>query len=361
MRAAVLNTAPGRVEFEDIDMDEPGPREVLIRTAAVGLCHSDLHYIDAHWRTDLPEVLGHEASGVVEAVGAEVTATAPGDHVVTCMTAFCGRCRYCTDGRLTLCANHSRLRTRPRPALLNRRGVAVGRMGGIGAFAEKMLVHENSVVPIDQAIPLDRASLLGCAVITGVGAVWRSARVQPGATVAVIGCGGVGLAAVQGARLAGATRIIAVDVDGHSLAQAHRLGATATVDAAAEDAVDAVRRLSSGGVDYAFEAIGRRATVEQAFAMLAPGGVATVLGMVPDDQPLRITASALFFHEKRLQGSLLGSNQFPTDISRLAELYAQGRLELDAMISRRVGFDDLESGLASLRAGGVNRVVVEFT
>ncbi|MEU6998796.1 Zn-dependent alcohol dehydrogenase [Nonomuraea sp. NPDC046570] len=360
MRAAVLNTAPGQLEFEELDMDAPGPREVLVRTAAVGLCQSDLHYIDAHWSTALPEVLGHEAAGVVEAVGSEVTATAPGDHVVTCMTAFCGRCRYCVDGRLTLCVNHSRLRTRPRPALLNRHGAAVGRMGGIGGFAEQMLVHENSVVPIDRDLPLDRASLLGCAMITGVGAVWRSARVEPGASVAVIGCGGVGLSVVQGARLAGAARIIAVDVDEHSLAQARLLGATATVNATAEDAVDAVRRLSSGGVDYAFEAIGRPATVEQAFAMLAPGGVATVLGMVPDDQPLRITASELFFHEKKLQGSLLGSNQFPTDIPRLAELYVQGRLELDGMISRRVGFDDIDAGLAALRAGGVNRVVVEF-
>ncbi|WP_406293120.1 Zn-dependent alcohol dehydrogenase [Embleya sp. NBC_00888] len=360
MRAAVLNAAPGRLEFEDLDLDAPGPREVLVRTAAVGLCHSDLQYLDAHWPTTLPEVLGHEASGVVEAVGAQVTATVPGDHVVACLTAFCGRCRYCLDGRLTLCVDHSRLRTRPRPALLNRHGAEVGRMGGIGAFAERMLVHENSVVPIDRAVPLDRACLLGCAVITGVGAVWHSARVRPGSTVAVLGCGGVGLAAVQGARLAGATAIIAVDIDEHSLAQARLLGATASVDATAEDAVEAVRRLSSGGVDHAFEAIGRRATVEQAFAMLARGGVATVLGMVPDDQPLRITASELFLHEKRLQGSLLGSNRFPADIPRLAELYRQGRLELDAMISQRIGFDDLESGLASLRAGGVNRVIVEF-
>ncbi|MYS85789.1 Zn-dependent alcohol dehydrogenase [Embleya scabrispora] len=360
MRAAVLNAAPGRLDVEDLELDTPGPREVVVRTAAVGLCHSDLQYIDAHWSTALPEVLGHEASGVVEAVGTEVTAAAPGDHVVTCMTAFCGRCRYCVEGRLTLCVDHARLRTRPRPALLNHRGVAVGRMGGIGAFAETMLVHENSVVPIGRDIPLDRAALLGCAVITGVGAVWHSARVRPGATVAVIGCGGVGLAVVQGARLAGAGRIIAVDIDEHSLEQARRLGATAGVNARTEDVVDVVRRLSSGGVDYAFEAIGRGATVEQAFAVLAPGGVATVLGMVPDDQPLRITASELFFREKRLQGSLLGSHHFPADIPRLTELYAQGRLELDGMISRRIGFDDLESGLASLREGGVNRVVVEF-
>lgn len=360
MKAAVLNTSPGQLDFEELEIDTPGPREVLIRTAAVGLCHTDLHYVDGHWRTELPEVLGHEASGVVESVGADVDVVAPGDHVVTCMTAFCGRCRYCISGRLTLCINHSRLRLRSRPALTNKSGDAVGRMGGVGGFAEQMLVHENSVVRVDDDLPLDRASLLGCATITGVGAVWRSARVEPGSSVAVIGCGGVGLSTIQGARIAGATRIIAVDIDLRSLDQAMRFGATATVNAAESDPVTMVRTLCEGGVDYSFEAIGRKVTVEQAFSMLAPGGVATVLGMVPDDDPLQITASELFFHEKRLQGSLLGSNHFPADIPRLAELYVQGRLELDEMISLRCGFDEINAGLAALREGGVNRVVVEF-
>lgn len=360
MKAAILNAAPGRLEFEELDIDVAGPREVRIRTAAVGLCHTDLHYVDALWRTELPEVLGHESSGIVESVGSDVTAVAPGDHVVTCMTAFCGRCRYCIAGRLTLCSNHSRLRSRPQPALTTKAGRAVGRMGGIGGFAEQMLVHENSVVRVDDSVPLDRASLLGCATITGVGAVWHSARIEPGSSVAVIGCGGVGLSVIQGARLAGAARIIAIDVDQRSIDQALRVGATASVNAAEIEPVDAVRALCPGGVDYSFEAIGRRVTVEQAFSMLAPGGVATVLGMVPDDEPLRITASELFFQEKRLQGSLLGSNQFPTDIPRLAELYVQGRLELDEMISLRVPFGEINTGIAALREGGVNRVVVEF-
>ncbi len=197
MKAAILNAAPGRLEFEELDIDVAGPREVRIRTAAVGLCHTDLHYVDALWRTELPEVLGHEASGIVESVGSDVTAVAPGDHVVTCMTAFCGRCRYCIAGRLTLCSNHSRLRSRPQPALTTKAGRAVGRMGGIGGFAEQMLVHENSVVRVDDSVPLDRASLLGCATITGVGAVWHSARIEPGSSVAVIGCGGVGLSVIQ--------------------------------------------------------------------------------------------------------------------------------------------------------------------
>ncbi|MFE3059438.1 Zn-dependent alcohol dehydrogenase [Nocardia sp. NPDC059239] len=360
VRAAVLNTAPGILEFEDLLLDTPGPHEVRVRTMAVGLCHTDLHYIDAVWRTDLPEVLGHEAAGVVEAVGSEVTAVSPGDHVVTCMTAFCGRCRFCLDGRLTLCVNHSALRTRPRAALTNARGEAVGRMGGVGGFAERMLVHENSLSRVDPRVPFDRACLLGCATITGIGAVWHSARVRPGSTVAVIGCGGVGLAVVQGARLAGAAQILAVDLDEGSREQALRFGATAVVDPRAVDPVAAVKTLCSGGVDYSFEAIGRRDTVEQAFAMLGPGGVATVLGMVPDDQPLRIAASELFFREKRLQGSLLGSNHFPSDIPQLADLYLTNRLDLDAMVSRRFGFVDINSGVETLRRGGVHRVVVVF-
>ncbi|MFX0578441.1 Zn-dependent alcohol dehydrogenase [Nocardia nepalensis] len=360
IRAAVLNTAPGQLEFEQLELDSPGPHEVIVRTAAVGLCHTDLHYIDAVWGTDLPEVLGHEAAGIVTAVGSEVRSVAPGDHVVTCMSAFCGRCRHCVEGRLTLCLNHSALRMRSRAALLNEHGRAVGRIGGIGGFADRMLIHENSVVRIATEVPLDRACLLGCATITGVGAVWHSARVRPGSSVAVIGCGGVGLSVVQGAKLAGAAHIVAVDLDGRSRAQARRFGATAVVDPTDGDPIDRVRAICPAGVDYSFEAIGRRDTVEQSFAMLGPGGVATVLGMVPDDQPLRITASELFFHEKRLQGSLLGSNHFPADIPRLAELYLSGRLDLDSMISKRFAFDDINAGVDALRRGGVHRVVVVF-
>ncbi len=360
MRAAVLNSAPGKLDFEDLRIDEPGPREVLIRTAAVGLCHSDLHYIDGVFSTDLPEVPGHEVAGVVEAVGSEVGSVRPGDHVVTCATIFCGYCRYCTDGRLNLCVNHSALRVRPRPKLLNAAGVSVGTFGGLGGFAEQMIVHENGIVRIDDAMPFDRAALLGCSVLTGVGAVFRGAKVEAGSTVAVIGCGGVGIAAIQGARLAGASQIIAIDRSAHALEQARRFGATYTVDATDNDAVDAVRDLTGDGVQYSFEAIGVRVTAEQAVAMLAPGGTATILGMVPDDQPLRIPSSELFYKEKTVRGSLFGSNQFMVDIPRFVDFYLQGRLMLDEMISARIPFEDINDGFAMMRAGGVTRVVAEL-
>ncbi|MFC9767208.1 Zn-dependent alcohol dehydrogenase [Rhodococcus jostii] len=360
MRAAVLNSAPGKLELEDLTMDDPGPREVVIRTAAVGLCHSDLHYIDATWSTDLPEVLGHEVAGVVAAVGSEVSSVRPGDHVVTCATIFCGYCRYCTNGQLSLCLNHQALRTRPRPKLTNAAGRPVGTMGGLGGFADSMLVHENGVVKIDEAMPFDRACLLGCSIVTGVGAVFRGAQVQPGSTVAVIGCGGVGIAAIQGARLAGASQIIAIDVNEHALEQAKFFGATSTVNGREVDSVEAVRELTGGGVDYSFEAIGVRVTAEQAVTMLAPGGVATILGMVPDEQPLRIPSSEFFMKEKRIQGSLFGSNQFMVDIPRFVDYYLQGRLRLDEMVSGRIRLDEINDGFDAMRQGGITRVVVEF-
>ncbi|MGV8872858.1 MAG: Zn-dependent alcohol dehydrogenase [Rhodococcus sp. (in: high G+C Gram-positive bacteria)] len=360
MRAAVLNSAPGRLDLEDVRIDDPSPREVLVRTVSVGLCHSDLHYIDAVFDTDLPEILGHEASGIVVAVGSEVRSMAPGDHVVTCLTIFCGHCRYCTNGHLSLCENRDVLRHRDRPALVNASEQHVGAMGGIGAFADEMLVHENGLVKINPSMPMDQASLIGCSIMTGAGAVFRGARVEPGSTVAVFGCGGVGMAAIQGARIAGAGRIIAVDVNESKLSQAKSFGATDVVDARSEDAVDAIRQITNGGADYTFEAIGRRQTAEQAFHALGPGGTATILGMIPADQPLQIPGADLFFQEKKLQGSFIGSNQFRVDIPRFIDFYLQGRLLLDEMISLRVPLEDINDGFAALRDGSVNRVVVQM-
>ncbi|PRY08826.1 Zn-dependent alcohol dehydrogenase [Kineococcus rhizosphaerae] len=360
MRAAVL-VEPGRLDLQDVVLDEPGPREVEIRTAAVGLCHSDLHYIDGTFSTSLPEILGHEAAGVVTRVGSEVESVRIGDHVVTCLTIFCGHCRYCTDGHLSICANRSALRKRPRPVATTPDGTAIGTMSGIGGFAERMVVHENGVVAVPAGVPLDRACLVGCSVLTGVGATTRSVRIPLGADVLVVGCGGVGMAAVQGARLGGAGRVIAVDISPAKLDAAKEFGATHVINAAHQDVLQAVRELTGAGVDFAFEAIGRRETVEQAVACLGPGGTATVLGMIPDDQPVRIPATDLLFNEKKLQGSFIGSNQFRTDVPRLLELYAQGRLKLDEMISMRLPMDHINEGFDALRRGEVTRAVVEVS
>ncbi|NMO03169.1 zinc-binding dehydrogenase [Gordonia sp. TBRC 11910] len=360
MTAAVLNAAPGKLELETLLLDDPGPDEVLIDIHYAGLCRSDLHEIDGIWPAGCPTVLGHEASGVVRRVGDRVTTVVPGDHVVTCLSSYCGSCHYCLAGRLTLCAGRGRLRERDRPVLTNQFGASVHPTAGLGAFATAMVVHQHSVVAIPHSMPLAAASVLGCAIVTGMSAVFRSARVEPGSSVAVVGCGGVGIAAIQGARLAGAATIVAVDTNAQRLTDALTFGATATVDAAATDSVEAVRELTSGGVDYSFEAIGLAATVEQSFAMLGPGGTATVLGLVPDSQPLSIRAADLFASEKRLHGAFMGSNRFPIDIPNYVRFYEQGRLDLDRMLSAFVGLDELNEGFRLMHDGGLTRVVADI-
>ena len=358
VRAAVLNSA-GSLDFETLYIDDPGPHEVRVRPMAVGLCHSDLHYVDGTHVTDLPEVLGHEAAGVVESVGSEVEDLLPGDHVVSSLTMFCGTCRFCVRGRMSLCANRARLRTRERPGLLNARSVPVGTMGGIGAFAELYLIHRNGVVPVPASLPFDAASLFGCAVLTGVGAVTRSARVPAGASVAVIGCGGIGLSVIQGARLAGASRIIAIDISAEKLRAAARFGATDVV-VSDELTTAAVQSLVPGGVDYSFEAIGLQATAELALDVLGPGGTCTILGMVPDATPIRVPASKLYFEEKTLTGAYIGSSRFSVDIPELTELYSQGSLLLDEMITHRLRFDELNRALETLAAGEALRIVIDM-
>lgn len=360
-RAAVLNTAPGVLEFERLSIDAPMPDEVLVRITHAGLCHSDLHEIDGTFESTPPIVLGHEGAGVVEAVGANVRGISVGDHVVSCLSAFCGHCRYCTNGQQTLCVNRGALsHDRPRPRLTNAAGAAVRPTAGIGAFADHMLVHQNAVVSIPKSMPMAQASILGCAITTGLGAVFRTARIEPGSTVAVIGTGGVGMAAIQGARLAGASMIIAVDVIDEKLDKARGFGATHTVNGRSVDAVAAVQEVTQGGVDYSFEAVGNARTVEQAFAMLGPGGTATVVGMVPTSTPIAISGPELFLNEKRLQGSFMGSNQFKVDIPHYVDLYLQGRLLLDEMVSDRLPFAQINQGFALLAAGRATRVVVDM-
>ncbi|WP_406635159.1 Zn-dependent alcohol dehydrogenase [Amycolatopsis sp. WGS_07] len=358
--AAVLNEAPGKLALETVRLDAPGPDEVLVDVHYAGLCRSDLHEIEGVWPASCPTVLGHEASGVVREAGDRVTGLRPGDHVVTCLSSYCGTCRFCLAGRLTLCARRGQLRARAAPVLTNAAGRPVHPTAGLGAFATAMVAHQHSLVRIPDTMPLAAASVLGCAVVTGIGAVFRSARVEPGATTAVLGCGGVGIAAIQGAKLAGASQIIAVDTNEARLKDALGFGATATVDASSTDSVEAVRELTGGGVDYSFEAIGFAATVEQSFAMLGPGGTATVLGLVPDSQPLTIRAAELFALEKRLQGAFMGANQFPTDIPRYVRFYEQGRLDLDSMLSAFVGLDELGDGFARMKQGGLTRVIADI-
>jgi S-(hydroxymethyl)glutathione dehydrogenase/alcohol dehydrogenase len=359
MRAAVLRQAPGWLELSDIEVDRPGPHEVLVRTAAAGLCHSDLHFIEGKYPARTPLVAGHESAGVVEAVGSEVSYVQPGDHVITCLSVFCGQCEHCLSGRPNLCQSPETRRGPEAPPRLSDRGAPVAQLANLGSFAEQMLVHEHALVKVRPDMPLDRAALIGCGVTTGLGAVFRTADVEPGATVAVIGCGGIGLNCIQGAHLAGAVRIIAIDTLEHKLQLARTFGATDTVNAASADPVAAVVELTSGGVDHAFEAIGLKLAAEQAFNMLRRGGTATVIGMIPPGHNVELPGNA-FLAEKRIQGCSMGSNRFRVDMPRYVELYLQGRLKLDELVSARIGLGEVNDGFRAMQRGEVARSVIVF-
>jgi S-(hydroxymethyl)glutathione dehydrogenase/alcohol dehydrogenase len=306
-----------------------------------------------------PAVLGHESAGIVEAVGSDVTYVKPGDHVITCLSVFCGQCDFCQAGKPNLCTKEATRRPFDKPQRLSKDGAPVFQFLDLSSFAEQMLVHEGAIVKIRDDMPLDRAALIGCGVTTGLGAVFNTARVQPGETVVVIGAGGIGLNCIQGARIAGAGRIIAVDRIELKLKLAEQFGATDLVDASAGDPVMQVHQLTGGGVHHAFEAIGLKQTAEQAFAMLRRGGTATVIGMIPIGQTVEVPGFELLY-EKKLQGSNMGSNRFRVDMPRYVDLYLQGRLKLDELVSARIGLDEINEGFEAMKAGEVARSVVVF-
>jgi S-(hydroxymethyl)glutathione dehydrogenase/alcohol dehydrogenase len=359
MKAAVLRAAGRPLSIEDVELDRPGPREVLIRTVAAGVCHSDLHFQEGKYPYPVPAVLGHESSGIVEEVGSEVRYVKPGDPVVTCLSVFCGYCEYCLSGRPALCRKVDTRRRPDEPPRIRQNGKPVHQFLDLSSYAERMLVHEHALVKVREDMPLDRAALLGCGVTTGLGAVFNTARVEPGSTVAVIGCGGVGLSALQGAVIAGAGRIIAVDRIASKLDLAKRLGATDLVNASHGDPVAQVQEISGGGVHYSFEAIGLKQTAEQAFKMLRNGGTATVIGMIPIGTRVEIDGVDLLF-EKRLQGSNMGSNRFRVDLPRYVDFYLRGVLKLDELVSRVVKLDQVNDAFDALREGEVARQLIRF-
>lgn len=358
MKAAVLHEAKAPLTIEDISIDKPAAREVLIRTAAVGVCRSDLHFVDGAYPHAMPCIPGHEAAGIVEAVGEDVTMLKPGDAVVTCLSAFCGHCEFCVSGRMSLCLGSETRRPKGQPPRLSWNGAPVAQMLNLSAYAEQMLVHEHACVAIDPDMPLDRACVLGCAVTTGAGAVFNVAKLTPGETVAVIGCGGVGLAAVNAAKIAGAGRIVAIDPVPEKRALAEKLGATDTVDPG-ENAVATVMDITKGGVDHAIEAVGRPASGDLAVAMLRRGGAATVLGMMPLDHKTGLSALDLL-SGKTLRGAFMGGNRFPIDIPRLADFYLRGHLDLDTIIAERLPLERINDALEALRIGDSARSVIVF-
>ncbi len=361
MKAAVCRKPQAPLTIESVDVDEkPWGREVLVRTVASGVCHSDLHVIDglSRFPLDRPMVMGHEGAGIVEAVGPEVTTVHPGDHVVACLSGFCGHCAQCLSGHPNLCVGGAVGRPESGPPRLSQKGQPFRTFTGIGSDAERMLLHENSLVKIDADLPLDLASIVGCGVLTGVGAALRTSGLQAGQTVAVFGCGGVGLSIVQGARIGGASQIIAVDMFESKLEMARRLGATHAVDTTQDDPVKAIRALTrNAGVDHAFEAVGNAKLVRQAIESLAIRGTATIVGVLPPDATIEFPWMAIR-PECKVQTSRMGSNQFRTDIPRYLDFYRQGRLNLDDMVTRRGRLDDVNEAFRAMKAGEIARMVL---
>lgn len=359
MKAAVLHEVRSPLTVEDVDVDLPGPHEVLIRTAACGVCRSDLHFVDGAYPHPLPGVPGHEAAGVVEKVGCEVATVKVGDHVVTCLSVFCGHCEFCVTGRMSLCIDRSVKRPRGAPPRLSMGGKPIAQMLDLSAYAELMLVHEHACVAIDREMPLDRAALIGCAVTTGAGAIFNAAKVTPGEAVCVVGCGGIGLAAVNAARIAGAGKIIALDPVPSKRAAAEALGATHVVDSASATAADEVVEVSRGGVHHAIEAVGRSQSAATAVKVLRRGGTATILGMMPLGEAVGLSALDLLA-DKKVQGALMGRNHFPVDIPRLVDFHQRGLLDLDTIIADRMPLDRINDAFDELRRGDAKRSVIVF-
>lgn len=360
MKAAVL-VQPGQpLEIEELSISNPGPHEVLIRTAACGLCHSDLHFIDGAYPHPLPAVPGHEAAGIVEAVGSEVRTVKPGDAVVTCLSAFCGHCEFCVTGRMSLClGGDTRRGPGEAPRLTRADGSVVNQMLNLSAFAEQMLVHEHACVKINPDMPLDRAAVIGCAVTTGAGAIFNACKLTPGETVTVVGCGGVGLATINAAKIAGAGRIIAADPIPEKRKLAKKLGATDVIDATAEGAAAQIIDMTNGGVDHAIEAVGRPASANLAVSVLRRGGTATILGMMPLAEKVGLSAMDLL-SGKKLQGAIMGGNRFPVDIPRLVDFYIRGMLDLDTIISERIPLSGINDGFEKMKKGDSARSVIVF-
>jgi S-(hydroxymethyl)glutathione dehydrogenase/alcohol dehydrogenase len=360
-KAAVMEEAGRPLVVADIEVAEPEGHEILVRTAAAGLCHSDLLFLEGSWPHPVPTILGHEVTGAVEAVGPGVTRFAPGDTVIGCAGGGCYRCRFCVVGRPLLCerrVEHERAAGAvPR---LSRGGEAIHQYGQLSGFSTLLLVHEDAAVRIPTEIPPRLAAILGCAVATGLGAVFNTARVDPGDSVVVTGCGGVGLSAVQGARIAGAGTIVAVDVVPMKLELARGLGATDAVDASDEDAIERVLELTGGGASHVIEASGVGRMAEEAIAMAAPGGTITLVGLPAQGTRVSFDPATLIPGERVIRGSHVGSLRPTIDVPRYASMYLRGQLLLEPLVSSQIPLSAVNDGFAAMERGEVARAVIDF-
>lgn len=362
VKAAVVFAWGEPVKIESLSLRTPGPNEVLVRLVASGVCHSDLSVVRGVLPLPPPVVLGHEGAGIVEEVGRDVHDLKPGDHVVLSWVENCGRCYFCTAGRPHLCDANVQAVLAGEEGVFKKDGTAIPGMMGVGSFAERTVVRASAAVKIRDDVPLDRACLVGCGVMTGVGAAVNTARVRPGETVAVFGCGGVGLNVIQGAALCGAARVIAVDLIPEKLETARVFGATDTINGRAVGNVpEAIRSLTGGlGVDYAFEVIGSSAVIAQAFQSLKRGGKVVVVGVPPlgDDTP--VSGFTVALDEKGIIGSLYGSGNVRREMPMLIDLYAQKRLKLDELVSRRIRLEQVNEAFQAMEAGEVARSVIVY-
>src|SRR6266508_151744 len=359
MKAAVCYAFGEPLTVEEIDIDPPQQGEVKIRLTATAICHSDVHLIRGEWGGKLPVVAGHEAAGIVDAVGENVTLAKPGDAVVVSLLRSCGRCFYCTLGSPHMCEGRFALERESR--LRNRRGEPLQHGIRTAAFAEYAIVDQSQVVQVPAEMPLDRAALLACGVITGLGAVVNTARVGPGQSVVVIGAGGVGLNAIQGAVLVGAYPIVAVDRLDTKLTAARTFGATHTINAAQQDLGAAVADLTAGrGADYAFVTVGSPTAVAQALTIIRPAGTVVIVGIPHEGATAALSIGDVVWNEQRIIGSRMGSTRLSVDVPRLVDLYRHGRLKLDELITARYPLEQINEAIAAMETGEVLRNVIVF-
>ncbi len=364
-RAAVIY-APGEpMRIEEVELDPPHEHEVQVRMVAAGICHSDYHVVSGELRTYLPMALGHEGAGVIEAIGPGVTTCKVGDHVVLSFIPTCGSCPACTAGHANACEKAATATSGPLldgTFRMHRDNADIGQFCQVGSFSERIVASDLSVVPVPDSYPLNRAVLLGCGVPTGVGAVLHRAKVAPGSSVMVVGCGGIGSNIIQGAVLARARIILAVDIHDFKLEYARMLGATHTLNSTREDPVEVARELTGGrGMDYAFEAISSPATIGQAYRATGKNGTLVVVGLTPfTEKSIPISPLDLVLSQKTIMGTLYGDSQPRNDIPNLLKMYRAGKLKLDELVTRTYTLDQVNEAYADLLAGRIIRGVIEF-
>jgi S-(hydroxymethyl)glutathione dehydrogenase / alcohol dehydrogenase len=359
MKAAVLYEYGQPLVIEEVTLDPPQPGEVMIRMAASGICHSDVNVINGAEKAPLPIILGHEAAGIVQEVGDGVTRLKPGDRVIAGLWRGCGHCYFCLSGYGNDCETPHILDSETRVRDLNGKPIRQGMR--VASWAEYVVVDQSQVVPVPDDIPLTAAALIGCGVITGIGAVINTAQVEAGSSVVVIGLGGVGVNSVQGARLAGARHVIAVDLLDSKLETARTFGATHTINAAREDPVKTVRELTAGrGADYVFVTVGSAQAIAQSFDMIRKRGTAVMIGLVPDDVVVPLPVTQVALTEQRVIGSYLGSTRLSIAVPQFIELYRQGRLKLDELVTAIYPLDQINEAVAVVNQGEAVRNVIEF-